>query len=295
MKRKLLTISMAFYGIAASAIIAFAAVSTTEVDIVEFGNFLSTGTPGIVQLQSTPIYTNVIGIGGANQGRLTCNITHPTSSAAITGPASATITHTTQPGNTMSVVPIADNASHQISCTSASPTIKWKSTLTVGANQAAGEYTGTFSATVNPNKGGPSSTYVGNMHAHIYTPLAVSEANLIDFGTFAPSPSTSGTITINPSTGAVSTTNVEVLTPGTRGQYNVTGLVGQSFNYTMSPQNVSLSNGSSTMNLDLGTGGTGSLNGSGIGSFYLGGTLTVNASQAAGNYSGTFAVNIDYS
>lgn len=286
--------SLLFYGVLLTFIIAYAAVTTSELEAIDFGSFLASGSAGNIQLGTTTIFTNVTGLGGDHRGRIQCNLTHPTSSATVTANASSTvITHTTSPSHTMTVEPIT-NSGNQITCTTSQTQIRWNSRLSIAANQEPGLYKGTFGATVSPNKGGSTADYLGNISAYVYTPLIVTQNSQINFGSFTPPTGATGSITINPTTGGVSTSNVNVISSAIRGVYSVTGEGNQSYSYSMSPQIVTLSSGISTMLLDIGTGGSSSLSAGGSSTFYLGGTLTVGINQSSGTYSGSFTITVDY-
>ncbi|MBK7710429.1 MAG: DUF4402 domain-containing protein [Bacteroidales bacterium] len=126
---------------------------TNSTDLA-FGNVAASATPGTVVI--TPAGVRTAG-GGATLpavtgtfGVATFAVTGlGTSTYAITLPASATLTGT--PSGTMTVDAFASTPSGTGALTGGTQTITVGGTLNVGAAQAAGSYTGTFSVTVNYN------------------------------------------------------------------------------------------------------------------------------------------------
>jgi hypothetical protein len=78
--------------------------------------------------------------------------------------------------------------------------------------------------------------------------------------------------------------------------FGVTGGANRTFTITL-PSSTTITDGTNDMTVDTFTSSLASpatLNGSGTASFNVGGTLTVNAGQVAGSYTGTFSVTVAY-
>ena len=162
-------------------------------------------------------------------------------------------------------------------------------TLRLAAGQAAGDYSGDFTLTCD----GFSDTKPAL--AKIFAPISISSSGDMDFGTLA-ADDTAGTVTVTPA-GARSSVNVYLFGGfPTAASFDVTGRVGQAYSITF-PSNATLTSGANTMTMDTFThdaGGSPQLSGSGSDTFNVGATLNVGASQAAGTYSGTFSVTVNY-
>lgn len=141
----------------------------------------------------------------------------------------------------------------------------------------------------------------------VIAPIAITTATNLNFGKFARG--TGGSITIATdgtptSTGIVRSTTV---TP-TAAKFDVTGDASANYAITYTGTDTTLSDGAATPNTmamsihsDLTAGGatsgtvtSGTLNGSGTQSIYVGGTLTVGATQVAGIYTGSVKVQVEY-
>ncbi len=137
----------------------------------------------------------------------------------------------------------------------------------------------------------------------VVAPIAIAAATNLAFGSFAAGPG--GTVTVD--TGGARAAAGPILVgaaPSSAARFNITGQAGLSFSIVHSGTTV-LSNGVETMTLtkfsDLlgvnGTSGTasvGTLDGAGMQSLFVGGTLTVAAGQVAGVYSGTVIATVEY-
>lgn len=131
--------------------------------------------------------------------------------------------------------------------------------------------------------------------------LAIQNATNLGFGTLAPS-ATAGTVVIAAADGARSSTGGVTLLPASPGSASKVDMVGSAgLAYTVSlPATATLtaSGGTATMSLtNLATSlpsNAGSLNGTGQGSFNIGGTLNVAANQTVASYSGTLAVTVSW-
>jgi len=135
----------------------------------------------------------------------------------------------------------------------------------------------------------------GDASATVVSGIAISQNTALSFGNFAAG--TGGTVVIGTDgarsqTGAVSLSTVDA---GSQGIFDVTGEGNATFAITL-PANATLTSGANTMTVDTFTSdpsGTGTLS-SGSASINVGATLTVADSQAAGSYSGTYTVSVDY-
>lgn len=78
-------------------------------------------------------------------------------------------------------------------------------------------------------------------------------------------------------------------------RFVVSGEVGNTYEITL-PETITLTSGSDTMTVIqiIASSATGSIAANGNDEFTVGGALQVSAGQAAGNYTGTFVVNVDY-
>ncbi|MDQ4418995.1 DUF4402 domain-containing protein [Sphingobium sp. DEHP117] len=144
-----------------------------------------------------------------------------------------------------------------------------------------------FSGAANAAQGTASAT------ATILSPITVTKTADLAFGKIIAGAS-SGTVTIS---AAGSLTCAAALTcSGTTAAaaFDVSG--SSSEIVTITPDSsVTLTSGANSMSASLNaSAATLTLNGSGAGSFTVGGVLTVGASQAAGSYSGNFNVTVNY-
>ena len=93
--------------------------------------------------------------------------------------------------------------------------------------------------------------------------------------------------------------NVSVINPTDAarksGKFTVTGLAGSTYKLTV-PESTTIANGSNSMTIALtkSASSTGNTLSGGTSTFYVGGTLSVGATQATGNYSGTYTVTVAY-
>jgi spore coat protein U-like protein len=144
-----------------------------------------------------------------------------------------------------------------------------------------------------------------NTSAEVAEPIAIAlvTGTSLDFGAFLPHATIADTVKI--STAGVrskaGTAVTLVSSPVGRAQFNVTGA--QDASYSISVTDNDLTSGANTMALtpvwDTTSGAstnptTGTLDGTGKQSIYVGGDLAVGAAQVAGVYSGTVTVTVDY-
>jgi len=132
--------------------------------------------------------------------------------------------------------------------------------------------------------------------AKIIAPLQIANATSLYFGTIAPSLTSGDTVVIS-SAGAKSCgAELTCLTDDhTAALFNVSGEADASYTIDL-PRAIDISNGAggSMLVSDF----TGSKSGgtlvSGVDTFSVGGTLAVSANQPTGEYTGTFAVAVEY-
>lgn len=139
----------------------------------------------------------------------------------------------------------------------------------------------------------------------VIAPIAISTATNLNFGNFARGAGGSITIATDgtpTSTGIVRSTTV---TP-TAAKFDVTGDANATYAITYTGTSTTLSDGATntmamTYHSDLTAGGatsgtvaSGTLSGAGAQSIYVGGTLTVGATQVAGIYTGSVKVQVEY-
>jgi hypothetical protein len=141
----------------------------------------------------------------------------------------------------------------------------------------------------------------------VVTPIAITVANNLVFGSFAPG--AGGTVTVSTS-GARAASGPVLMAAATpsAARFNITGEASTTYSITHSGTAV-LTNtvgvGGETMalakfsdltagNATSGTVSAGTLDGAGAQSLYVGGTLTVGAAQVPGIYVGTVIATVEY-
>ncbi len=134
----------------------------------------------------------------------------------------------------------------------------------------------------------------GTATANVVVPLAINEVSPLNWGTFAPDPSSPGTVTVG-TTGVPSSTVVSYLTLGDPGIFSVTGDGSRSFITSLSanPHTFTGANPANTMTGNLVFLAPPALTG-GVAGVQVGGTLDVGAGQAADVYSGNYTVTVNY-
>lgn len=137
-----------------------------------------------------------------------------------------------------------------------------------------------------------AATANGTANATVLTPIAITAGNTLEFGAFT---GAAGTVTVS-TAGARSATGSVVLAPtsGTvrQGTFSVTGSGNSTFAITY-PSAFNITSGANTMSVTVSGPATGTL-ASGSATINVGGTVTVAANQAAGSYTGTYTMTVEY-
>ena len=166
--------------------------------------------------------------------------------------------------------------------------IKIGGTLQVPAGLAAGSYTGTLTMTC-----GAFQDFI-NVTATAGTMISISNTASLEFGIAAPT-GAAGTITVTPA-GARTGANVTLLASAPAGaSFTVTGEGNTAYVINL-PASAILTGPGADMTIDTFTDDNPgpALPGAGSETFNVGATLNVAASQAAGSYTGTFGVTVNY-
>ena len=137
----------------------------------------------------------------------------------------------------------------------------------------------------------------GSAAARVVTPIAISQNKGLEFGSFAPSSTSLGTI--NQAAGV--TGGVTAVSGGatrSAGIFNVTGeaISGTPYTFTL-PAIATLTSGannSMTANLSLASGAAPRILNGGTDLVTVNGVLNVAMNQAAGTYAGTYTVTVNY-
>jgi hypothetical protein len=134
-------------------------------------------------------------------------------------------------------------------------------------------------------------------------PITMTVTTPLSFGVYAVSNTLGGTAALSAVTGGVTVvggvTRLSSLGVTTAAQVSVTGGPGYSYSVTAPVAGVTLNRVTgggalSLANIAIPGGGALTLDGSGNGSFGVGGEITFGANQAAGAYTGSFAVTANY-
>lgn len=170
-------------------------------------------------------------------------------------------------------------------------------TLSIPASQAPGDYNGLLPIYIQDNKGNNTNTVNIPVHIRIIAPIALSKVQDLDMGTVIPGV-TGGSVTLNAATGAQGITGgvVYASPSGQAAQFSATGQPSHPFTITLSGSPITLTGPGGTMSLALlaSPGGSSTFSGTGTAALNVGGTLTVNANQPDGDYTGTFTLTVAY-
>jgi hypothetical protein len=142
-----------------------------------------------------------------------------------------------------------------------------------------------------------AATATANGTASVIAPMAITKTLDLRFGKFAPG-ATAGTVVMT-TAGVRSATGGVVLSAlgaGGAASFNVTGDTTATYAITLPVAAVTITSGANNMSLDTFISNpvtTGTLT-AGAQTLLVGGTLNVGISQAAGDYTGTFDVVVEY-
>jgi hypothetical protein len=133
--------------------------------------------------------------------------------------------------------------------------------------------------------------------ATIITPITLNNTAALQFGNVVAS-TAAGTIVVSPAgvrSATLGATGISGL-PISAAAFTVGGGADRTFTITL-PASTTITDGTNNMTVDTFTsslGASSTLNGSGTAPLTVGATLNVNASQPAGEYTGTFLVTVAY-
>lgn len=152
--------------------------------------------------------------------------------------------------------------------------------------------TGMYSASLT------AATVTANASANVLAPLDIAVGtNAMDFGDVSGDADTATTVVLTTAGTTSSPDGASAAGTPTAGDFDVTGAGTLAYDITLPADGVvTLTGGGPAMAVDSFTdsaGGSSSLTG-GADSFTVGATLTINAGQAAGAYSGTYDVTVNY-
>ena len=125
--------------------------------------------------------------------------------------------------------------------------------------------------------------------------LSISETTSLNFGSVV-SPASQETVVILSSVGATATSSGATLfNTSAVGVFAVTGEPSTAYHSHITSTNITFTSGSDTMSCVLTYSPTSNtLDSSGDDTVFVGGTLTVGASQAVGSYTSTFEITVHY-
>jgi len=290
--------------------------SVTLVSNINCGSVITSTSAGTLVMATTPVPSGARSVTGGTTlggsptfflGALTLTGTK-NDAYTIENGGGATATLTGPSGKTQTVafssVVFSSGLTGTFPASGTTPTIYFGLTVNVQttANSATGAYTSsnTFSLKVKDTTGNKTSPAVVFTISTKVDPTPISLAKVADLGFGAVfAGASTGTVVVTPA-GARSSTGGATLgafLPGTAGSFTVTGALSAMYVITL-PSSVTLSaTGGGTMTVDTFTStpsATGTLNSSGSQALAVGATVHVGASQAQGNYSGTFNVTVAY-
>lgn len=139
-----------------------------------------------------------------------------------------------------------------------------------------------------------AATATGDTSAQIIAALTLAQNAKLDFGSIV-ADATGGTVTM--SQGGVRDCGTLVCSAQKKGAaaaFAVTGEPSYTYAITLPGTSFNIANGTNSMAVTVSGPATGTLDGTGNGTFNVGGSLTVGANQVKGAYTGTYSVSVDY-
>jgi len=133
-------------------------------------------------------------------------------------------------------------------------------------------------------------------NASVIAPIAISQTAAMEFGSMSPT-AVAGTVVLT-TAGVRTSTNVDLAAGATpaAGAFSVSGNANSAYSVTL-PTTVTLASGANSMTLQAfgdDAGATPTIPGTGPATFSVGATLVVGANQAAGGYTGSYTVTVNY-
>ena len=147
----------------------------------------------------------------------------------------------------------------------------------------------------------PTTGSIGRIQAQVFRGLAITKTSDLVFGSVSRPPAGSGSVTIDPATGARTTAGSVVgfaLPAPSRAVFNVTGEGGQAFSISV-PATISMSGPQSMLVTTTNSASaspvlSGAIGAQGAYAFGVGGAAPINASTQIGAYTGSFTVTVSY-
>ncbi|HVP40048.1 MAG TPA: DUF4402 domain-containing protein [Candidatus Saccharimonadales bacterium] len=145
-----------------------------------------------------------------------------------------------------------------------------------------------------------NATTTANAGVTMITAIGIARTSHLNFGSVVAGAllgtvvQTAAASPVRSATGGTTLGSASAVTPAT---FNVTGQANNTYAITLPSSAITISDGPDNMGVDTFTSspsGTGTLDGSGAQTLYVGATLHVGASQASGVYSGSFSVTVTY-
>jgi hypothetical protein len=138
-----------------------------------------------------------------------------------------------------------------------------------------------------------ANTASASATAVIIAPVSVAKNTDLDFGSIAANLTASGDVTIDAAGARNCGVGLACSGSTTAAGFTITGVTGQNVSIGLTDSTIQLTSGANTMDVQL-VPSVSSMALDGTDTFAVGGTLTVGAAQAAGNYTGTFQVEVNY-
>jgi len=145
--------------------------------------------------------------------------------------------------------------------------------------------------------GAHAATISGDASANVLTPLSVTQNTAMNFGDVSGDKDSSTTVVLGTDGSATPSVGAWAGGTPTAAQFTVAGAAGASYTLTLAggSDTISLTSGANSLTVtSLTHTSTGTLSLAGNEIFTVGGTLNLGANQAAGNYTGTYTVEVAY-